>query len=245
MYKYEASRPDATGVNPGFVETRACSSSTKLPWANPNLAKVQAACSAAGMRLCKTTRNGSGVITADEWGRFCEGASNRTFPYGNTFNGTSCNGSVYDPIPGGVNEDQAIATGTLATCVSQDLALDMSGNLKEWTDDARVAGAQTVYTLRGGSFDNQANGLTCDFDLTVVPSTYTFANTGFRCCGLSCPAGQSECSNTCKDLSNDANNCGACGRTCGASAACFNGYCCPTGTVLCPGTDQCKPAGQC
>ncbi|MCE9576020.1 MAG: hypothetical protein K8W52_22905 [Deltaproteobacteria bacterium] len=245
MYKYEASRPDATGANPGFVETRACSSATKLPWANPTLAKVQAACSAAGMRLCKVTRNGSGVITSDEWGRFCEGASNRTFPYGNTFAGTTCNGSVYDPVAGGVNEDQAVATGSLAGCVSQDLAFDMSGNLKEWTDDARVAGAQTVYTLRGGSFDNQQNGLTCDFDLTVVPTTYSFANTGFRCCGLSCPAGQSECSGACTDLSTNVNSCGACGRTCGAGEGCFNGYCCPSGTVLCPGTDQCKPAGQC
>ena len=32
MYKYEASRPDATNLAAGFVKTRACSTPTKLPW---------------------------------------------------------------------------------------------------------------------------------------------------------------------------------------------------------------------
>src|SRR5204862_481855 len=121
-----------------------------------------------------------------------------------------------------------------------------SGNLKEFVDDARVVGAQTVYTLRGGSYDNHdsdittAHALGCSFDLTVVPTSYQFSNTGFRCCALSCAAGQVECNGTCKDLAGDVNNCGACGHACGAGQGCFNGYCCPAGTMLCPGTDQCK-----
>jgi len=246
MYKYEASRPDADNANMGIVQTRACSTNNKIPWAGSTFAQAQAACSAAGMRLCKVTRDGSGNITSDEWGRFCAGSGGRVWPYGNTFGSTTCNGSAYDPVPGGVNEDISVATGSLSGCISQDAALDMSGNLKEYTDDARVAGTQTVYTLRGGSFDNNdsqnspSHALGCSFDLTVVPSTYQFSNTGFRCCELSCAAGQVECGGTCKNLATDATNCGACGNACANGSSCQNGYCCPAGTMLCPGTDQCK-----
>jgi Notch-like protein len=232
MYQYESSRPDATASNAGFVETRACSTTTKMPWAGSDYNEARNACLAAGMRLCRVTRSG-GVVTSDEWGRFCEGASNRTFPYGNTFVANNCNGSEYDPVAGGVNEDQAVATGALATCVSQDSSRDQSGNLKEWVDDPRVVSGQTVHTLRGGSFDNFEHGMTCDFDLTVVPQTYTFANTGFRCCSRQCTAGQTDCNGSCVNLASSATNCGACGVTCGGGTTCSNGYCCPTGTRAC------------
>jgi Notch-like protein len=233
MYRYEASRPDATAAAPGVVGTRACSVANRLPWATANFATVQAACAAAGMRLCRVTRNGSGVVTSDEWGRFCEGAANRIYPYGNSYVAATCNGSDYDPVAGGVNEDQAVATGTLAGCVSTDVANDMSGNLKEWVNDPRVVAGQTVHTLRGGSFDNYASGMTCDFDLTVVPTTYSFANAGFRCCSLACAAGQVECGGACVNTASSNTNCGACGVTCGGGQACSNGYCCPTGTRAC------------
>src|SRR5262249_35816110 len=133
----------------------------------------------------------------------------------------------------------AIPTGTLATCQSADLSRDQSGNLKEWVDDPRTVAGQLVYTLRGGSYDNFAAGMTCDFDLTVVPTSYIFANTGFRCCSLSCAAGQSECSGACVNLASNNANCGACGAACGAGTACSNGYCCPTGTRACG--DVCIP----
>jgi MYXO-CTERM domain-containing protein len=233
MYKFEASRPDATATSAGFVKTRSCSTASKMPWASGNLAEVQAACSAAGMRLCGVTRNAQGLVTVDEWGRFCEGAANRTFPYGNSYGQNTCNGSDFDPIAGGVNEDVAVATGSMSTCVSQDLSFDQSGNLKEWVNDPRSVGGQTVYTLRGGSFDNYQPGLTCDFDLTVVAANYTFDNLGFRCCSLACPAGQVECGGACIDLSTSASNCGTCGNACTSGNACSNGYCCPTGTRAC------------
>jgi hypothetical protein len=108
-------------------------------------------------------------------------------------------------------------------------AADLSGNLKEWVNDPRVVAGQTVYTLRGGSFDNYQPGLTCDFDLTVVPSTYTFANAGFRCCALACPAGQIECGGVCINPATSASNCGACGNVCGG------GRRAPTATAVRPG----------
>ncbi len=236
MYRYEATRPDATAATAGFVESRACSTVTptpRLPWAGGDLNEVRTACQRAGMRLCRVTRNVSGQVTFDEWGRFCESSGNLTYPYGNPYSLTNCNGSDYDPVAGGVNEDVAIATGSLATCQSVDLSRDQSGNLKEWVEDPRTVSGQTVHTLRGGSYDNHSAGLTCDFDLSVVPTNYTFANTGFRCCGLSCTAGQSECSGACVDWATSNTNCGGCGQVCGGGTACSNGYCCPTGTRAC------------
>jgi hypothetical protein len=181
------------------------------------------------------TRNAGGQVTADEWGRFCEGSSNTTFPYGNVFGPTSCNGSEYDPNPAtpAINEDFAIPTGFLGTCVSADGSRDQSGNLKEWVDDPRTVSGQTVHTLRGGSYDNFQHGMTCDFDLTVVPLTYTFAHTGFRCCSLACSAGQSECSGACVNWATNNTHCGACGNVCAGGTACSNGYCCPNGTRAC------------
>ena len=112
--------PDALVNSQGIVQTRSCSSPNVIPWANPTLAQAQAACAGAGMRLCKVARDGSGNVTSDEWGRFCAGASNQIWPYGNSYGATTCNGSDYDTVPStpSVNEDNVIATSSLATCVS-------------------------------------------------------------------------------------------------------------------------------
>jgi hypothetical protein len=245
MYEYEASRPDADDTTAGFVETRACSELNRLPWAGIDWTEAEAACNAAGMRLCEVSRDGNGNVTTDEWGRFCEAASARVYPYGNTYQANTCNGSDYDTD--GVtpeNEDEAIPTGDLGSCVSLDGAFDMSGNLKEWVDDPRlVFGTTLVHTLRGGSFDNHEAGLTCSFDFTVAEPDFNFPNSGFRCCAEQCPAGQVRCGGNCVDLATNSSNCGTCGTTCGAGDFCDNGYCCPAGTEIC--ADTCVPTGTC
>ncbi|MBZ5555961.1 MAG: hypothetical protein LAO77_01665 [Acidobacteriia bacterium] len=46
--------------------------------------------------------------------------------------------------------------------------------------------------------------------------------------------GQASCGGTCSNLSTDVNNCGGCGRSCGASAFCISGSCvCAAGTTAC------------
>ena len=42
-----------------------------------------------------------------------------------------------------------------------------------------------------------------------------------------CPSGQRSCSGTCRDLKNDAGNCGSCGITCPSTQTCQNGQCIP------------------
>jgi Stigma-specific protein, Stig1 len=65
-------------------------------------------------------------------------------------------------------------------------------------------------------------------------------NTSRLCgsCGayVCCAAGTTCCNGTCTDLNSDANNCGACGNICPASAPiCNQGTCsgCPTGRTFC------------
>jgi formylglycine-generating enzyme len=83
---YEASRMDATATNPGADESVAMSRAGVLPWyVNPMssaaLAKFEAACQAAGKRLCGST----------EWFEACRGPAGNTYFFGNTWDPTACN----------------------------------------------------------------------------------------------------------------------------------------------------------
>ncbi len=180
IYAYEASRPGATPDAPGldpvpdddvvaFVETRACARPGVLPWANVTLAGARAACSAAGARLC----------TGAEWALACGGAEGRAYPYGPAYDAQACNGGARDADPAtpGV-QDAALPTGALATCAAAG-AFDLSGNLKEWTDDPR----DDLVVVRGGGYEtNVAAGLACDQQGDLKPPTFASATTGFRCC---------------------------------------------------------------
>jgi len=174
IYTYEASRPDATAASDGSREARACSSSGRLPWGSVGYDDAAAACAAAGHRLC----------TGAEWLSACEGATGRDYPYGDTYLGGSCNGADRDAIPGGAIDSRIEPCGTLASCVSADGALDMSGNLKEWTNDPRGTGSGggTIYTIRGGSIESPRLGLTCDTTLSRATEDTILPTLGFRCC---------------------------------------------------------------
>ena len=65
IYTYEASRPDATMSSAGTRSARSCSTSGRMPWASVAYADAEAACVAAGHRLC----------TSAEWQAACEGAA--------------------------------------------------------------------------------------------------------------------------------------------------------------------------
>jgi len=245
IYRYESSRADAAAASQGTSTTRACSRAQGaggggvLPWSSVTWNQADAACRAAGMRLCRAVR-AAGVVTSDEWGFACQAGQTCAagyYPYGCSYSASACNG--VDHALGG-----AAACGSLSGCAtvgdldsasSNDNVFDLSGNLAEWTDDRRDivdtagsppgAGAETaIYTLRGGAFDSFFPGMACDFTETQVHPTFAFSDTGFRCCS-SCPPGQADCSGACKSLGSDNSNCGACGVACGAGTACQNGIC--------------------
>ena len=57
-------------------------------------------------------------------------------------------------------------------------AFDMSGNVKEWAAE-RSPGQNP---LRGGSANNEVDGLACGLDFTLANDAFFFPNVGSRCC---------------------------------------------------------------
>ncbi|MCB9538538.1 MAG: SUMF1/EgtB/PvdO family nonheme iron enzyme [Myxococcales bacterium] len=180
IYAYEASRPgataDAAGVDPRpddgvvtRVEARACSRPGVLPWADVTWAEADAACAAAGARLC----------TGAEWAAACGGPDAEAFPYGAAYAAGVCNDGARDADPTTpADDDAALPTGALAGC-ARDGAFDLSGNLKEWVAD----GADGLRAVRGGGFESRvAGGLACgQVDDLKVPD-FRHPAVGFRCC---------------------------------------------------------------
>jgi hypothetical protein len=249
IYKYEASRVDATADTQGFSEARSCSrraagpmATPPRPWTLVTVAQARAACAGAGMRLCRVTRAGgagscgSSAVIEDEWGLacsaglICPGGAPRPYPYGCSYEAPLCHGADR-------GTETPVATGAMDMCVTGDLqvlqngdqvANDMSGNVAEWTEDCRSTLAdgsgRRAYTLRGGSYSSVAQALRCDFMSLVVAENFSFADTGFRCCS-SCAPGLADCGGACVALGTDPANCGGCGRACNGGQSCINGFC--------------------
>jgi hypothetical protein len=101
----------------------------------------------------------------------------------------------------------------------------------------RVTGSSCTSAGSGGCA--QSGTVVCSGTTTVCsvgPRTSgTCASpTGGSCDGAGncvCPAGQSNCSGTCRTLSSDVASCGACGNVCGSSQACVSGVCIGQGSL--------------
>jgi hypothetical protein len=191
MFIYEATRYDATATDHGFDSTRRpCSVAGKQPWANVTKEEAETACEKIGAswRLC----------TAAEWFAVCRGPNGTTFPYGNAYSGTKCDGYDYTQP----NPAATIATGSAAMCISDqstaagDEFYDMSGNVKEWViSGAATTSATGPYELRGGAYDiasfidnsvtpavTRAPGLQCDASTPAPSVAVRLPSVGFRCC---------------------------------------------------------------
>ena len=67
-------------------------------------------------------------------------------------------------------------TGAYADCQTEDGAMDMMGNLHEWTSNP-------TGVFRGGYYvDTYRNGDGCEYDTEDHGVTYDDYSTGFRCC---------------------------------------------------------------
>ncbi len=187
MYRYEASRPDASASSVGGSSARACSRVGVLPWTNVSYTEAEDACVAAGFRLC----------TEAEWEQACQSTTGTcrwsyegTGLSCTTYSADTCNGNDYDTDPGTAgDQDDILVTGDRNQCRAQQTGVgandifDLSGNVKEWAV-SRPSGANP---LRGGASNNPAGGIECDFDFTVADDFFQIDNVGFRCCSDEAP----------------------------------------------------------
>lgn len=146
---------------------------------------AEATCQAAGKRLC----------TSAEWLRACQGPSEMTYPYGNSYIPSACNeGRAAHPIIELFGDDADWSSGQMndarvnqlpntldvaggnPVCMSVEGIYDLHGNLHEWVADADG-------TFRGGFYvDAEINGQGCLYRTTAHGRTYHDYSTGFRCC---------------------------------------------------------------
>ncbi len=159
--RYEASRPDATASSMGSDDSMAVSKAGVMPWQiGDNNAGAEAACNAAGKRLC----------TPAEWELSCHGVNNTVYGYGDGYDPQICNGlDTY-----GRSGFHLTPTGFFENCHNGWGVYDMSGNL--WEHTANGSGS----TVRGGAYncvDSQGN-----HKCSYIPQTWTPLALGFRCC---------------------------------------------------------------
>lgn len=171
--RFEASRPDATTMNAGILESVACSRTGVLPWTGGSYGEAEAACAARGpgYRLC----------TADELEAACRGGADTLYPYGASYEELACNGADHPMATSG-----AAPTGSLAMCLVGGTTIhDLSGNVTEWTSTQTNVAAQPdrIFQLHGGSYLSPALGLACTIELAPRAAELTLLpNIGFRCC---------------------------------------------------------------
>jgi len=155
---YEASRPDATASSAGDDNSRATSRAGVIPWGFATFTQAEAACTAAGKRLCNPA----------EWEYACAGPDTWSYPYhSRLYENETCNGLNVDP------RTSAATTGQFPGCVSPTGVVDLSGNVGEWTNDRRA---------RGGAFNAVSTNLRCNSVNASVNPEVGLPEVGFRCC---------------------------------------------------------------
>ena len=138
-------------------------------------------CAWAGGRLCG--RVGGGPLaqrelptSVDEWYRACAHGIERTFPYGDAYDASACNGAH----PG----DGAAAPVGSPSCQGGFPGIfDMSGNAAEWEDFCRIPdGGVNQCEARGGGWGAPESQLRCDGVNNFSAPTTRAASIGIRCC---------------------------------------------------------------
>ena len=121
--------------------------------------------------------------TVSQWYRACSSGGANTYPYGNTYQATYCDGGDY--WNGNGPTMQTVAVGSLANCVSSTTgyagAYDLSGNVWEWEDSCNGTGQTASCDIRGGAFYYIGSRLTCGYG-NLDTRNYVDYGIGFRCC---------------------------------------------------------------
>ena len=164
--------PASTDANCGYVTSYAEQNTNWLytgtdaahqPVVYVDWCDAYAYCNGVGARLCGAIEGGStdyssgyNDATKSQWYRACSSGGVNTYPYGNTYSGTACNG--YDYWYDNSSTMQTVAVGSLANCLTSTSGYagvyDLSGNVWEWEDRCKGTGQSASCGVNGGAYDN-------------------------------------------------------------------------------------------
>jgi len=152
---YPAGWPDDVD-NTTEITLKACNNPGHIPSSHLTYFQAEKACAEVGKRLC----------TSDEFMKACGSAALQSYPYGDVYNASTCNG-----------ENTAVEQcGANASCERYGI-YDLSGNLAEWTKTG-TADPQVC----GGHFQSTQSELACTTSCTAMNNMSSDINIGFRCC---------------------------------------------------------------
>jgi formylglycine-generating enzyme len=161
-----------------------------LPAACTSWCSANAYCKWAGKRLCGKIGGGpnkGGTVdrndaTKSQWYRACTNGGTTLWPYGNTFELSSC--QLSKPLVGAYgNVGTAKCTGSAAP---YNQIFDMSGNAWEWEDSCFTSG-MTFCDLRGGDIYRAPNATDPGYAMYFQCSggdafSFDVAGAAIRCC---------------------------------------------------------------
>lgn len=172
-----------TDFTPGKQNSPPNNAITYVSWCD-----AKAYCRWAGKHLCGKVGGGSLQLSAattnqGEWWNACSRGGERIYPYGNTYEPTTCNGK--DALVAGI-----VGVGTFKACGGGYSGLfDMSGNAAEWIDacgsiSTGDAGRRDACATLGGSVAMTTDWLKCNNGGTFLAprEVKTDSDIGFRCC---------------------------------------------------------------
>lgn len=108
--------------------------------------------------------------TKEEWERANRGNEGFMFPWGNDYNPNSANGNQ--------GKGSTASVGSFPYDRSPFGVFDLAGNVREWTSTPYSSGSQRWKVVKGGSFEDGADGLS---SFAQFKGTMPSPNLGFRC----------------------------------------------------------------
>jgi len=149
-------------------------------------------CIWAGKHLCGRIGGGSlSYVQNDwkdpaksEWYNACSAGGTKAYPYGDSYNGSTCVGQDYDGVTGTQVSDVVQPVKNAGGCVGGYAGLhDMSGNVAEWEDtcDGTTFGKDDICLTRGGGAYDPSYNIQCGQEAINSRGTQA-VRLGFRCC---------------------------------------------------------------
>ena len=181
--------------NTGCLNSQWACLDANCPQVCVNWCDAYAYCAAVGKRLCGKIGGGSNgyndhaSAALSQWYASCTSNgkySATSYPYGDTYQGTYCNGN--DHWGGNSALWKTVAVGSMTSCQSTQPGYagvyDLSGNISEWEDSCDgTTGPNDNCWRRGGGFNNASDYMQCDTTFSDTRNSDNGAF-GFRCCSL-------------------------------------------------------------